>query len=149
MGVCKPSSDYVEQSGGASCCRVRARHTVPSVMLSLADTNQASVDQSSCVDEVPPTVERPSRRLRHRCHSLQRPRSLWLGVLVKAVLLMVQRQGEMNRKTLDVGMRRERRGGELCRSCQLSLHGSCIILSIRCSQSLHTRLSLLSMNTSV
>ena len=40
-----------------------AHLTVPSVMLSLLDTNQASVDQSHYVDAVPLAVDGHSRRL--------------------------------------------------------------------------------------
>ena len=66
-----------------------------------------------------------------------------------SLVLMVQLQGGMKRTTHDVGTRWKRRGGELCSSWQLSLHRSCVLLSIRCSQSMHTRLSLLSMYTYV
>ena len=68
------------------------------------------------VDAIPPAVDGPSRRLRPRCDSLPRPRSMRLGVLLSVVELMVQQRGEMKRTTLDVGMRCKRRGGELCSS---------------------------------
>ena len=74
-------------------------------MSTLSDTKQVNVDQSSCVDEVPPAFDGPTRRLHPRCDSLQRPRSLWLGALVIGVVMTALPQGEMKRTTLDVGMR--------------------------------------------
>ena len=56
------------------------------------------------VDAVPPAVDGPPRRLRPRCDSQPRPRSMRLGVLLSVMVLMVQPQGEMKRTTLDVGM---------------------------------------------
>ena len=72
-----------------------------------------------------------------------------LGVLLSVVVMMVQLQCEMKRKTLDGGMR--------CSGVEESstVHDSSVyvghvsLLSIRCSQSMHTRLSLLSMYTFV
>jgi hypothetical protein len=100
------------------CLSTNCRRSYPSTLTSVSCrrslTRSGSMGISrAVVDAVPPAVDGPSRRLCPRCDSLPRPRSMWLGVLLSVVVMMVQPQGEMKRTTLDVGMRCKRRGGEL------------------------------------
>ena len=57
------------------------------------------------MDAVPPAVDGHLRPLRPRCDSLPRQQSIWLGVLLSVVVLIVLPQGEMKRTIFDVGMR--------------------------------------------
>ena len=73
-----------------------------------------------------------------------------LGVLLSDAVLMVQTQGEMKRTPVGRWheVQAERRRALQFMTAHVYI-GQVVLLSIRCLQSLHTRLSLLSMDASV